>query len=51
MLTIRELKKSVGGRILFEDAAMQVNYGERVALARVASHGARSDAIHPKRSP
>lgn len=32
MLTIRNLKKSVGGRILFEDAAMQINYGERVAL-------------------
>jgi len=32
MLTIRDLKKSHGGRTLFEDAAMQVNYGERVAL-------------------
>ena len=32
MLTIRNLKKSHGGRTLFEDAAMQVNYGERVAL-------------------
>ena len=32
MLTIRNLKVSVGGRTLFEDASMQVNYGERVAL-------------------
>ena len=32
MLTIRELKKSHGGRVLFDDAAMKVNYGERVAL-------------------
>jgi ATP-binding cassette subfamily F protein 3 len=32
MLTIRDLKKSHGGRTLFEAAAMQVNYGERVAL-------------------
>ncbi len=32
MLTIRDLKKSVGGRVLFDNAAMQVNYGERVAL-------------------
>src|SRR3954471_21812474 len=32
MLTIRDLKKTVGGRTLFENAAMQVNYGERVAL-------------------
>jgi ATP-binding cassette subfamily F protein 3 len=32
MLTIRDLKISAGGRTLFEEAAMQVNYGERVAL-------------------
>lgn len=32
MLTIRGLKKSQGGRVLFEEAALQVNYGERVAL-------------------
>ena len=32
MLTIRDLKKSHGGRVLFDDASMQVNYGERVAL-------------------
>ena len=33
MLTIRNLKKSHGGRLLFESADMQVNYGERIALA------------------
>jgi len=32
MLTIRELKISAGGRTLFEDATMTINYGERVAL-------------------
>jgi ATP-binding cassette subfamily F protein 3 len=32
MLSIRNLKKTVGGRTLFEEAAMQINYGERVAL-------------------
>ncbi|MEX2579727.1 MAG: ABC-F family ATP-binding cassette domain-containing protein [Verrucomicrobiales bacterium] len=32
MLTIRNLKKSYGGRTLFEDADLQINYGERVAL-------------------
>src|SRR5687767_6723628 len=32
MLTIRDLKMSVGGRTLFEKASFQVNYGERVAL-------------------
>jgi ATP-binding cassette subfamily F protein 3 len=32
MLTIRDLKVNLGGRTLFEGAAFQVNYGERVAL-------------------
>ncbi|MFV1995453.1 MAG: ABC-F family ATP-binding cassette domain-containing protein [Verrucomicrobiales bacterium] len=32
MLTIRNLRKTFGGRTLFEDASMQVNYGARVAL-------------------
>jgi ATP-binding cassette subfamily F protein 3 len=32
MLTIRELKMSFGGRVLFEDAAFAVNHGDRVAL-------------------
>ena len=32
MLTIRDLKMSIGGRILFENASVQVNYGDRVAL-------------------
>ncbi len=43
MLTIRELKKSYGGRILFEKAAMQINYGERVAL--VGPNGAGKTTI------
>ncbi|HEY0551686.1 MAG TPA: ATP-binding cassette domain-containing protein, partial [Verrucomicrobiae bacterium] len=32
MLTIRNLKMSLGGRVLFEDASFGVNYGDRVAL-------------------
>lgn len=43
MLTIRNLKKSHGGRVLFEDAAMQVNYGERVAL--VGPNGAGKSTL------
>ncbi len=43
MLSIRNLKKSVGGRTLFEDAAMQVNYGERVAL--VGPNGAGKSTL------
>jgi ATP-binding cassette subfamily F protein 3 len=43
VLTIRKLKKSVGGRTLFEDASMQVNYGERVAL--VGPNGAGKSTL------
>jgi ATP-binding cassette subfamily F protein 3 len=43
MLTIRNLKKSHGGRVLFEEAAMQVNYGERVAL--VGPNGAGKSTL------
>ncbi len=43
MLTIRDLKKSHAGRTLFEDAAMQVNYGERVAL--VGPNGAGKSTL------
>ncbi len=43
MLTIRKLKKTLGGRTLFEDAAMQVNYGERVAL--VGPNGAGKSTL------
>src|SRR6266540_2114624 len=32
MLTIRDLKMSLGGRVLFEQASFGVNYGDRVAL-------------------
>jgi len=32
MLIIRDLKVTVGGRTLFENASFTVNYGERVAL-------------------
>ena len=32
MLTVSRLSKSFGGRLLFEDAALQVNRGERIAL-------------------
>jgi len=43
MLTIRDLKKSHSGRVLFEDAAMQINYGERVAL--VGPNGAGKSTL------
>jgi ATP-binding cassette subfamily F protein 3 len=43
MLSIRNLKKSVGGRVLFEDASMQINYGERVAL--VGPNGAGKSTL------
>ncbi len=32
MLTIRDLKMTLGGRVLFESIALQVNYGDRIAL-------------------
>jgi ATP-binding cassette subfamily F protein 3 len=32
MLKIRDLKLSLGGRVLFENASLQVDYGDRVAL-------------------
>src|SRR5215216_154293 len=32
MLTIRDLKMTLGGRVLFENASFAVNYGDRVAL-------------------
>jgi ATP-binding cassette subfamily F protein 3 len=43
MLAIRNLKKSLGGNVLFEDASMQVNYGERVAL--VGPNGAGKSTL------
>jgi ATP-binding cassette subfamily F protein 3 len=43
MLTIRDLKKSHGGNTLFENACLQVNYGERVAL--VGPNGAGKSTI------
>lgn len=32
MLTVSQISKSFGGRILFEDASLQVNRGDRIAL-------------------
>ena len=43
MLTIRKLKKTLGGCTLFEHADLQINYGERVAL--VGPNGAGKSTI------
>ena len=43
MLTIRDLKMSIGARILFENASLQVNYGDRVAL--VGPNGAGKSTL------
>ena len=43
MLSIRDLKVSVGGRTLFEQASLQVNYGERIAL--VGPNGAGKSTL------
>ena len=43
MLTIKKLKKTLGGRTLFEEADMQINYGERVAL--VGPNGAGKSTL------
>src|ERR1700733_1699167 len=32
MLTVSQITKSFGGRVLFEDASLQVNRGDRIAL-------------------
>ena len=43
MLTIRELKMTLGGRTLFENVALQLNYGDRVAL--VGPNGAGKSTL------
>ncbi len=43
MLIIRKLTKTVGGRTLFEDADMTINWGERVAL--VGPNGAGKSTL------
>src|SRR3954466_7330710 len=43
MLTIQDLKMTLGGRTLFENASLQVNYGDRVAL--VGPNGAGKSTL------
>jgi ATP-binding cassette subfamily F protein 3 len=43
MLTIRNLRKTMGGRTLFENSGLTVNYGERVAL--VGPNGAGKSTL------
>jgi hypothetical protein len=45
MLIIRDLKVTLGGRTLFEDATLQVSYGDRVALI------GPTVPVKPRRSP
>lgn len=43
MLTIKKMTKSLGGKVLFEDADMIINWGERVAL--VGPNGAGKSTL------
>ncbi len=43
MLTIKKMTKSLGGRVLFEDAELTINWGERVAL--VGPNGAGKSTL------
>ncbi|MFK7911671.1 MAG: ATP-binding cassette domain-containing protein, partial [Akkermansiaceae bacterium] len=43
MLVIRNLTKTLGGRTLFEEADMTINWGERVAL--VGPNGAGKSTL------
>ncbi len=43
MLTIRDLRKSVGGKTLFENASLTINYAEKVAL--VGPNGAGKSTL------
>jgi len=43
MLTISQLSKSFGGRVLFENASLQVNRGDRVGL--VGPNGAGKSTL------
>ena len=43
MLNLRKISKSVGGRILFEDASLTINYSDFVAL--VGPNGAGKSTL------
>ena len=43
MLTIKKMTKALGGRVLFENSEMTINWGERVAL--VGPNGAGKSTL------
>src|SRR6478736_3425973 len=51
MLTIRELKITLGARTLFENASFSVNYGDRVALVGANGKSTLFSIILKQREP
>jgi len=48
MLTLSDISKAYGGRVLFAEAALQVNRGDRIGL--VGPNGAGKSTLFPSSS-